>query len=145
LVDLIRAQQLWGSSAPIQYAANLDIPAPRTKDTGLVTGLYKPCFSQLQQTTLERLPGITSPMAYYGAPGSIFAWHCEDQNLHSFSALVSGAPKVWWIIPPHQAPLFERAVGCLLDRSSGDYEAVGRIELQKKNMFITKENFVFSR
>ena len=46
------------------------------------------------------IAGYTTSNLYVGAPGTTFALHEEDMNLGSVNYLVSGAPKVWYCVPP---------------------------------------------
>lgn len=45
-------------------------------------------------------PGVLSWFMYIGSSGSMFAIHREDMKLYSINYLKSGAPKVWYIVPP---------------------------------------------
>lgn len=50
----------------------------------------------------EEIPGVTSPMLYFGVWRSVFGLHTEDKDLFSINYLHQGAPKVWYTIPPDQ-------------------------------------------
>lgn len=53
------------------------------------------------------IPGVTQPYLYAGSWRSFFAWHTEDMDLHSVNYLHCGAPKTWYVIPPHARDRFE--------------------------------------
>lgn len=40
------------------------------------------------------VPGVTTPMTYFGMWRSFFGWHKEDADLYSINYLHWGAPKV---------------------------------------------------
>jgi [histone H3]-trimethyl-L-lysine9/36 demethylase len=65
----------------------------------------------LLSRTLEEagaeIPGVTQPYLYAGSWRSFFAWHTEDLDLHSVNYLHCGAPKTWYVIPPHARERFE--------------------------------------
>ncbi|OIV99596.1 hypothetical protein TanjilG_17406 [Lupinus angustifolius] len=71
-------------------------------------------FSRLPQSTLrlvdKGIPGITDPMLYIGMLFSMFAWHVEDHYLYSINYHHSGANKIWYGIPAHEASQFEDIV-----------------------------------
>ncbi|CAL0329335.1 unnamed protein product [Lupinus luteus] len=56
------------------------------------------------------LKGITDPMLYIGMLFSMFAWHVEDHYLYSINYHHSGANKIWYGIPAHEASQFEDIV-----------------------------------
>ena len=66
------------------------------------------------------LPGVTEPYLYFGTYRSLFAWHTEDMDLYSVNYLHTGAPKVWYFVPPSGRAAFERAAAALYpqDRNS---------------------------
>ena len=47
--------------------------------------------------------GISQPTNYYSFPFSTFPMHVESGNLAAANLLVSGHPKVWYVVPPAQA------------------------------------------
>ncbi|KAI8471646.1 MAG: JmjC domain, hydroxylase-domain-containing protein [Monoraphidium minutum] len=62
----------------------------------------------LRKHRVPDIPGVTTPMCYFGMWKSFFSWHKEDADLFSINYLHFGAPKVWYCVPPSQAPKFER-------------------------------------
>jgi hypothetical protein len=44
--------------------------------------------------------GLAKALLYAGTTGSFFCCHAEDQDLYSYSHLVYGSPKVWYILEP---------------------------------------------
>lgn len=61
------------------------------------------CSSQV-----PRIPGVTSPMTYFGMWRSFFSWHIEDADLYSINYLHFGRPKVWYCVSPKDKQRFER-------------------------------------
>ena len=59
------------------------------------------------------IPGVTTPMLYYGAYKSAFAWHVEDYDLLSCNYIHDGAPKTWYIVAPKHRAKFERLLASL--------------------------------
>lgn len=57
----------------------------------------------LLQHLKKDIPGVNSPMLYFGTFGSMFGIHKEDMDLYSINYLHEGAPKQWYLIPPSQA------------------------------------------
>ncbi|KAK9823398.1 hypothetical protein WJX72_002487 [[Myrmecia] bisecta] len=65
------------------------------------------------------IPGVTTPMTYFGMWKSFFSWHVEDIDLHSINYLHFGAPKVWYSVSPKDRSKFEQMARSLfpeLDR-----------------------------
>lgn len=62
----------------------------------------------LQQHNVDAVPGVTTPMTYFGMWRSFFGWHKEDADLYSVNFLHWGAPKVWYCVPPSAKDKFER-------------------------------------
>ena len=75
-------------------------------------------LSSLLSRTLEAngasIPGVTQPYLYAGSWRSFFAWHTEDMDLHSVNYLHYGAPKTWYVVPPHGRERFEQLLNGLL-------------------------------
>lgn len=65
--------------------------------------------------------GINIPVFYVGTKGSVFALHTEDEDLASVNILVYGAPKVWYIIPPHEYKRVIYAVNKLFESDCTNY------------------------
>eukprot|EP00198_Chlamydomonas_reinhardtii_P002200 XP_001691536.1 predicted protein [Chlamydomonas reinhardtii] len=57
---------------------------------------------------VDAVPGVTTPMTYFGMWRSFFGWHKEDADLYSVNFLHWGAPKVWYCVPPSGKQKFER-------------------------------------
>ena len=55
----------------------------------------------------QHIPGVTSPMMYFGMLYSMFCWHAEDNDLNSISYLHDGCPKTWYGVPADNADTFE--------------------------------------
>lgn len=47
----------------------------------------------------EKVPGVNEAYLYAGLWKALFAWHLEDQDLHSINYIHFGAPKQWYLIP----------------------------------------------
>lgn len=101
-------KRLWKSitrRCPL-YGANID-------DT--LTDVHAPfnlnklnCMLELLRTEYQsEFPGILTSYTYVGTFGSSFCYHIEDMNLFSFNFMHYGEPKMWFIIPPHDAKPFE--------------------------------------
>ncbi len=62
---------------------------------------------------LSNLPGVNTPMLYFGMWRALFTFHAEDCDLYSINYIHAGAPKSWWSISPKDAVRFESlAQGC---------------------------------
>lgn len=57
-------------------------------------------LSSLLSRVPVSIPGVTTSFLYFGMWKALFAWHIEDQNLHSINYLHFGASKVWYSVPP---------------------------------------------
>ncbi|RPA72998.1 transcription factor jumonji, partial [Ascobolus immersus RN42] len=57
----------------------------------------------------EKYKGIHTPYLYFGTPGTVFTWHLEDWLLPSANHLISGASKLWYLIPAASLTGFENA------------------------------------
>jgi hypothetical protein len=54
--------------------------------------------------------GIHFPFLYFGQRMTSFTWHTEDSDLFSINLLLSGDPKIWFIIHPADTDKFEALV-----------------------------------
>ena len=61
----------------------------------------------LKKHDLPDIPGVTSPMTYFGMWRSFFCWHQEDCDLFSVNYLHLGASKVWYVVPPSASERFD--------------------------------------
>ncbi len=62
---------------------------------------------------LPNLPGVNTPMLYFGMWRALFSFHAEDCDLYSINYIHAGAPKSWWAISPKDAVRFQNlAQGC---------------------------------
>lgn len=61
----------------------------------------------LQDSRVASIPGVTTPMVYFGMWKSFFSWHTEDCDLYSINYLHTGASKAWYCIAPSDRPKFE--------------------------------------
>ena len=55
---------------------------------------------KFQGEGVAQFSGVTTSFSYRGASGSVFAFHREDMRLYSINVLLSGRPKLWYIVPP---------------------------------------------
>lgn len=62
----------------------------------------------LKRPGVPHVPGVTTPMTYFGMWKAFFAWHVEDADLMSINYLHFGAPKVWYCVSPSDRQRFER-------------------------------------
>jgi len=60
-----------------------------------------------KEYNVPEIPGVTSPMTYFGMWKAFFAWHKEDLDLYSINYLHTGAPKVWYCVPPSESEKFD--------------------------------------
>ncbi|KAL4431002.1 hypothetical protein ABPG75_006258 [Micractinium tetrahymenae] len=65
------------------------------------------CMLQDSRYDVPNIPGVTSPMTYFGMWKSFFGWHKEDIDLYSINYLHFGAPKVWYCVSPKDNPKFD--------------------------------------
>ncbi|GFH19606.1 Jumonji domain-containing protein, partial [Haematococcus lacustris] len=72
----------------------------------------------------HELPGINTPYLYFGQWRTMFPWHTEDMDLYSVNYLHFGAPKQWYVVPPHHRERFEQMAKSLVPQlasSCGEY------------------------
>lgn len=62
----------------------------------------------LRERQVPQVPGVTTPMTYFGMWRSFFGWHKEDADLLSINYLHFGAPKTWYCLSPKDQQKFER-------------------------------------
>ncbi|PSC73626.1 Jumonji domain-containing [Micractinium conductrix] len=65
------------------------------------------CMLQDPEYDVPNIPGVTSPMTYFGMWKSFFGWHKEDIDLYSTNYLHFGAPKIWYCVAPKDNPKFD--------------------------------------
>lgn len=56
----------------------------------------------------DRIPGVQTSFNNFGMQGTWFCAHKEDSDISSMNALLSGHPKIWYIVPFSDADKFER-------------------------------------
>lgn len=61
----------------------------------------------LSKRQVPKIPGVNTPMTYFGMWKSFFSWHVEDVDLYSINYLHYGAPKVWYCVRPEDQGKFE--------------------------------------
>ncbi len=93
----------------------------------------------LPHLNVSEIEGYTTPALYVGKPGSSFFLHTEDMNLGSLNFLISGAPKVWYIIPTSD---YEKVVE-LVKKLFPDNPVVGKCPqaIQHKCVLIHPDRF----
>lgn len=64
----------------------------------------------------EIVSGITNSQYYFGGPGSCFFPHIEDADLFSVNLMLYGAPKIWNLCAPKDAPLVEKILATAMGR-----------------------------
>ncbi|KAJ1422113.1 JmjN domain [Sesbania bispinosa] len=109
-------EMVYGEKGTVEYGVNIEGSAfscdPDDKLGKSKWNLKN--FSRLPQSTLrlvdKEIPGITDPMLYIGMLFSMFAWHVEDHYLYSINYHHSGANKIWYGVPSHEASQFENVV-----------------------------------
>lgn len=55
----------------------------------------------------DRIPGVQTSFVNFGMMGTWFCAHREDSDVSSMNILLSGHPKVWYILPYSEANKFE--------------------------------------
>jgi len=69
------------------------------------------------------IPGVNTPMLYFGMLFAMFCWHVEDQYMYSTSYLHEGACKTWYGVSSRDAERFEACFSATFDESvKGDPE-----------------------
>jgi JmjC domain, hydroxylase len=81
----------------------------------------------------EDVPGVTTPMLYWGMWKAMFAWHQEDMDLPATNFLHFGAPKAWYAVFPASTQRFK-----LLTEASFPSDA------QHCSEFMRHKNYVIS-
>jgi hypothetical protein len=69
---------------------------------------------------VPEIAGVTTPMTYFGMWKAFFAWHKEDLDLYSINYLHSGAPKVWYCVPPSESEKFDAMARQLFPELASD-------------------------
>ncbi|UKK00044.2 hypothetical protein MACK_000110 [Theileria orientalis] len=65
------------------------------------------CEGSLLKYINSVVPGVNSPWLYIGMIFTSFCWHTEDNYFGSVNYHHSGAPKVWYLVPPKKASKME--------------------------------------
>lgn len=66
----------------------------------------------------SEIQGVTIPYLYFGSWRSMFAWHIEDRALWALNYLHFGRPKVWFGVPPADAPKMEQLMASLFPKDA---------------------------
>lgn len=61
----------------------------------------------LSEFDVPEIPGVTTPMAYFGSWKSFFGWHKEDIDLYSINYNHAGAAKIWYCVSPKDGAKFD--------------------------------------
>lgn len=73
-----------------------------------------------KEYNVPQIGGVTTPMTYFGMWKAFFAWHKEDLDLYSINYLHTGAPKVWYCVPPSESDKFDAMARQLFPELAGD-------------------------
>ena len=82
---------------------------------------------------VPQIGGVTTPMTYFGMWKAFFAWHKEDLDLYSINYLHTGAPKVWYCVPPSESEKFDAMARQLFPELAADCSQF----LRHKNVLIS--------
>ncbi len=82
---------------------------------------------------VPQIGGVTTPMTYFGMWKAFFAWHKEDLDLCSINYLHTGAPKVWYCVPPSESDKFDAMARQLFPELAADCSQF----LRHKNVLIS--------
>ncbi|CAG9466366.1 unnamed protein product [Pedinophyceae sp. YPF-701] len=109
--DAAIERAFWSSLSTIPPLYGADTPSSYF-DSDLKRGwnLQKLDGCLLSKCKVPAIPGVTSPMVYWGMWKSFFAWHVEDCDLYSINYIHLGEPKMWYGIPPSEKSRFEEAL-----------------------------------
>ncbi|GAX79223.1 hypothetical protein CEUSTIGMA_g6663.t1 [Chlamydomonas eustigma] len=89
---------LYGADTPVSFF-----------DSNLPYGWNLQKLGDLLKTKdVPDVPGVTTPMTYFGMWRSFFGWHKEDADLLSINYLHWGAPKMWYCVSPKDQARFDR-------------------------------------
>ena len=106
--DALLERSFWGSVTlnPPLYGADTPVSF---FDSKLTYGWNMSDLGDLLKTAdVPDVPGVTTPMTYFGMWRSFFGWHKEDKDLLSMNYLHFGAPKFWYCVSPKDSPKFDR-------------------------------------
>eukprot|EP01024_Parvocaulis_polyphysoides_P015087 TRINITY_DN1647_c0_g1_i1.p2 TRINITY_DN1647_c0_g1~~TRINITY_DN1647_c0_g1_i1.p2 ORF type:complete len:375 (-),score=37.72 TRINITY_DN1647_c0_g1_i1:235-1359(-) len=67
----------------------------------------------LKQHGVPPIPGVTTPMTYFGMWKAFFTWHVEDADLYSINYHHFGEPKIWYCVSPKHRKRFEEMAATL--------------------------------
>ncbi|KAJ1521849.1 hypothetical protein ONE63_003484 [Megalurothrips usitatus] len=93
----------------IMYAANInptevDPDAPKLLTTAN-TSMYD-MVSYIKYLKGGKHPGIVTPTVYIGSEGAPFGCHREDMSCEAVNRHISGAPNIWFAVPPQYCNAF---------------------------------------
>lgn len=111
--DALLERAFWSSItlSPPYYGA--DTPCSFFDDDLRFGWNLRKLDSLLSHSDMPVIPGVTTPMTYFGMWKSFFSWHIEDVDLYSINYLHFGAPKVWYCVSPGDRLKFENMAGQL--------------------------------
>ena len=84
---------LAGGSAPLRSGAR---DGPTARDARWSLQQIASHDASLLRFVRYDIPGVNTPMLYFGMLFAMFCWHVEDSHMYSISYLHEGAPRRLW-------------------------------------------------